>query len=64
MKIVRLEIDSQLLWLLTEAAKRNHSTLEQECVRRLKQEGGRSRYMQALLAEMRADDQARHASSH
>ncbi|WPP01068.1 hypothetical protein SFA35_06840 [Pseudomonas sp. HR96] len=58
-----LEIDSNLYALLKQAAQANHSTLEQECVRRL--EGGErhSRYMQALLAEMRAEEEQRRADS-
>jgi hypothetical protein len=58
-----LEIDQELYRVLQNAAQLNHLTLEQECVRRL--EGGerRSRYMQALLAELRADDEQRRASN-
>jgi hypothetical protein len=58
-----LEIDQELYRVLQTAAQLNHLTLEQECVRRL--EGGerRSRYMQALLAELRADDEQRRASN-
>lgn len=60
---ISLELDQDLYRLLQEAARLNHLTLEQECVRRL--EGGerRSRYMQALVAELRADDEQRRASS-
>jgi hypothetical protein len=58
-----LEIDQDLHHMLEKAAQLNHLTLEQECVRRL--EGGerRSRYMQALLAELRADDEQRRPSN-
>jgi hypothetical protein len=56
MEIIRLEVDQDLLRSLTEAARSNHSTLEQECVKRLKQNGRRSFYLQALVAELRADD--------
>jgi hypothetical protein len=58
-----LELDADLYRVLEQAAQLNHLTLEQECVRRL--EGGerRSRYMQALVAELRADDEQRRASS-
>ncbi|BBP75257.1 hypothetical protein CCU68_18735 [Pseudomonas gingeri NCPPB 3146 = LMG 5327] len=54
-----LEVDSELYHLLQMAARANHLTLEDECRRRL--EGGerRSRYMQALVAELRADDEQR-----
>jgi hypothetical protein len=58
-----LEINQDLYRMLQEAARLNQLTLEQECVRRL--EGGerRSRYMQALVAELRADDEQRRASN-
>ena len=54
-----LEVDSELYHLLQMAAQANHLSLEDECRRRL--EGGerRSRYMQALVAELRADDEQR-----
>ena len=47
--------------LLVQAARSNGLSLEDECLRRL--EGGvrRSRYMEALLAELRADDEQRRA---
>ena len=58
-----LEIESTLYDLLKQAAQANQSTLEQECIRRL--EGGvrHSRYMQALLAEMRAEEEQKRADS-
>jgi hypothetical protein len=62
MENIRLEVDQDLLRSLTEAARSNHSTLEQECVKRLKQNGRRSFYLQALVAELRADDQQRRAA--
>ncbi|MGE7959100.1 hypothetical protein ACQKQA_21400 [Pseudomonas sp. NPDC089530] len=64
MKKVVLEIDVQLYRLLQAAAEANHLSLEEECRRRL--EGGerRSSYLQALLAELRADDQQRRAAGH
>ncbi|OQR32718.1 hypothetical protein BWR59_12210 [Pseudomonas sp. Bc-h] len=62
MEIIRLEVDQDLLRSLTEAARSNHSTLEQECVKRLKQNGRRSFYLQALVPELRADDQQRRAA--
>jgi hypothetical protein len=51
-----LEIDVDLYRLLQQAARTNRLSLEDECLRRL--EGGvrRSRYMEALLAELRAND--------
>lgn len=56
-----LEIDGDLYRLLQQAARTNQLSLEDECLRRL--EGGvrRSRYMEALLAELRADDAQRRA---
>ena len=49
-----LELDLELYRLLVQAARSNGLSLEDECLRRL--EGGvrRSRYMEALLAELRA----------
>lgn len=63
MEIIRLEIDQDLYRSLTEAARSRHSTLEQECLRRLSQNGRRSYYLQALVAELRAEDQQRRAAS-
>jgi len=56
-----LEIDTDLYHMLQEAARINQLSLQDECMRRL--EGGvrRSRYMEALLAELRADDAQRRA---
>jgi hypothetical protein len=60
---VTLEIDAQLYRLLKLSAEANHLSLEEECCRRL--EGGerRSRYLQALLAELRAEDEQRRANA-
>ncbi|MFV3385046.1 hypothetical protein ACNFCJ_06255 [Pseudomonas sp. NY15364] len=56
-----VEFDTDLYRMLQEAARINQLSLQEECVRRL--EGGRrrSRYMEALLAELRADDAQRRA---
>ncbi|WP_192983655.1 hypothetical protein [Pseudomonas sp. EggHat1] len=56
-----LEIETDLYRLLQQAALINRLSLEDECRRRL--EGGvrRSRYMEALLAELRADEAQRRA---
>ncbi|CAM3739207.1 MULTISPECIES: hypothetical protein [Pseudomonadaceae] len=56
-----LEIETDLYRTLQEAARTNQLSLEDECLRRL--EGGvrRSRYMEALLAELRAADAQRRA---
>lgn len=62
MEIIRLEVDQDLFRSLTEAARSNQSTLEQECVKRLKQNGRGSYYLQALVAELRAEDQQRRAA--
>ncbi|SFP12413.1 hypothetical protein SAMN05216177_101323 [Ectopseudomonas toyotomiensis] len=56
-----LEIEMDLYRMLQQAARTNQLSLEDECRRRL--EGGvrRSRYMEALLAELRADEAQRRA---
>ncbi|MEQ7917756.1 hypothetical protein ABQX22_01085 [Xanthomonas sp. WHRI 1810A] len=61
MEIIKLEVDPHVYNLLIEAAHINRTTLEQECLRRLASGGRQSYYMQALLAEMRAEDQQRRA---
>lgn len=63
METVRLEIDEKLYRSLNEAASRHQLTLEEECLRRLSQNGRRSYYLQALVAELRAEDQQRRAAS-
>jgi hypothetical protein len=62
MTIMKIEIDQDLYRLLEEAAHANHVTLEQECLRRLEGRERRSRYMQALVAELRADEEQRRAT--
>lgn len=56
-----LELDVELYRLLLQAARNNGLSLEDECRWRL--EGGvrRSRYLEALLAELRADDEQQRA---
>lgn len=56
-----LDLELDLYRLLQQAARTNQLSLEDECLRRL--EGGvrRSRYMHALLADLRADDEQRRA---
>lgn len=58
---ITLEIELDLYRMLVQAARTNNLSLEDECMRRL--DGGvrRSRYMEALLAELRADDEQRKA---
>ena len=50
-----IEVDGQLYRLLESAAQVHHLSLEAECRRRLAGLECQSRYLQALLAEMRAD---------
>ncbi|NIE77575.1 hypothetical protein F3J44_22430 [Pantoea sp. Tr-811] len=52
-----IEVDGQLYQLLENAAQLHHVTLEAECRRRLATLECQSRYVQALLAEMRADEE-------
>jgi 3-methyladenine DNA glycosylase/8-oxoguanine DNA glycosylase len=56
---VILEIDPLLYRLLQSAAKTNHLSFDEECRRRLEGTERRSRYLQALVAELRADDEQR-----
>lgn len=58
-----LELDMELYRLLVQAARTNGLSLQDECLRRL--EGGvrRSRYMEALLAELRADEAQKRAEN-
>ncbi|MGV8917906.1 MAG: hypothetical protein ACOH2R_08920 [Pseudomonas sp.] len=63
MRRMCLELDQDLYCLLEAAAQVNHLTLEQECLRRLEGRQQRSHYMQALVAELRADDEQRRASN-
>ncbi len=60
---VILEIDPQLYRLLQSAAKTNHLSFDEECHRRLEGTERRSRYLQALVAELRADDEQRRTDS-
>ncbi len=59
MQRISLEVDSELLGMLRRSALANNVTLEEECLRRLDGTQRRSRYMQALVAELRADDAQR-----
>jgi hypothetical protein len=58
---VTLELDGQLYLMLLEAAQANRVSLEEECCRRLEGREWRSRYLQALVAELRADEEQRRA---
>ncbi|WP_047284176.1 hypothetical protein [Pseudomonas protegens] len=62
MTIVTLEIDPKLYQLLQVAAADHQISLEDECRRRLAAQERPSRYLQALVAELRADDQQRRAA--
>lgn len=57
-----IEVDGQLFQLLTREAQAHHLSLEGECLRRLQGAERQSRYLQALLAELRADEEQRRAS--
>ncbi|MCY1398687.1 hypothetical protein D3C76_363650 [compost metagenome] len=59
MRRMSLELDMELYRQLKRAAEANHLTLEQECLRRLESGERPSPYMQALLAELRADEEQR-----
>ncbi|MFW9266399.1 hypothetical protein J3P80_19320 [Pseudomonas sp. D2-30] len=58
---VTLELEGQLYLMLLEAAQANRVSLEEECCRRLEGREWRSRYLQALVAELRADEEQRRA---
>ena len=60
---VILEIDTRLYQLLKSSAETHHLSLEEECCRRLQRSEHRSHYLQALLAELRAEDEQRRANS-
>ncbi|CAK9890846.1 MULTISPECIES: hypothetical protein [Pseudomonas] len=59
MQRLNLELDEQLFQLLKRAAQANNLSLEQECLRRLGGGERHSRYIQALVAELRADEKQR-----
>ncbi|MGH8352995.1 MAG: hypothetical protein ACRERY_05625 [Pseudomonas sp.] len=59
---VTLQIDRDLYRVLQQAARSNNLSLEDECLRRLEGGARRSRYMEALLADLRADDERRRAT--
>lgn len=60
---VVLEIDTQLYRMLKASAETNQVSLEGECCRRLAGGERRSRYLQALVAELRAEDEQRRANT-
>lgn len=57
MQRINLELDTHLYRLLKNAAQANNLSLEEECLRRLMGGERRSRYLQALVAELRADEE-------
>lgn len=57
-----LDLDVELYRLLQQAARNNQISLEKECLQRLEGAAQRSRYMHALLADLRADDEQRRAA--
>ncbi|CAM3728595.1 hypothetical protein D3C76_1631340 [compost metagenome] len=59
MQRLNLELDEQLYRMLERAAQANNLSLEQECLRRLGGGERHSRYIQALVAELRADEKQR-----
>ncbi len=61
---VSLELDDQLYRLLQSAAQVSNLSVEEECLRRLEGGDRRSRYLLALVAELRADEEQRRESSH
>ena len=63
MQRINLELDSQLYRLLQSSAQANNLSVEEECLRRLAGGERRSRYLQALVAELRADEERRRESS-
>jgi len=56
-----LDLNVDLYRLLQQAARVNQVSLEEECLQRLEGAARRSRYMSALLADLRADDEQRRA---
>lgn len=56
-----IEVDQHLYKLLENAARAHHLSLEAECRRRLGSGEVHSRYLQALLAELRAEEEQRRA---
>ena len=56
-----LDLELDLYRLLQQAARTNQLSLEEECLRRLDAGARRSHYMDALLADLRADDEQQRA---
>ncbi|KQQ68094.1 hypothetical protein ASF84_02875 [Pseudomonas sp. Leaf127] len=62
MVIIRIEMDQWLYDAIEQSAQTEGLTVQQECLRRLRGEETRSRYVQALIAELRADEEQRRAA--
>ncbi|MCW2267756.1 hypothetical protein D3C77_196390 [compost metagenome] len=62
MQRLNLELEPQLFELLERAAHANNLSIEEECLRRLGGGDRHSRYIQALVAELRADEKQRRDS--
>lgn len=62
MQRLNLELDAQLYEQLERSAQANNLSLEEECLRRLGGGKRHSRYVQALVAELRADEKQRRDS--
>lgn len=54
-----LEVDARLYGLLKQAAQANALSIEEECLRRLDGGERRSRYVLAVVADLRADEAQR-----
>lgn len=57
MPMLNIEVDLDLYRLLLQTARTNGLSLQDECLRRLDGGGRRSRYLEALLAELDTDDE-------
>lgn len=57
MPMLNIEVDLDLYRLLLQTARTNGLSLQDECLRRLDGGGRRSRYLEALLAELGTDDE-------
>lgn len=57
-----IEVDRRLYLRLERAAQSHHLSVEAECLRRLEDGEQHSCYLQALLAELRADEEQRRAN--
>jgi hypothetical protein len=63
MRRLVIEVETQLYAQLSRAAQDNGLSIEQECLRRLQGLDRHSHYLQALLADLRAEEEQRRASA-